>query len=141
MHAPYAAQYCVIGGSGAGSGGSFTLDAAFACEESAIAFDAPSSAFVADADVAVPAEVALAGFAAEAPVADAEAAVATGALAPGAVVAAGMLALIGAAEKVLGGNGGRDGTPVDEALVAGGLGGGICGWRVMSTLVCRVACA
>jgi hypothetical protein len=46
-----------------------------------------------------------------------------------------MLALIGAAEKVLDGNGGRDGTPVDEALVGGGLRGGICGSRVMSTLV------
>jgi hypothetical protein len=47
------------------------------------------------------------------------AAVATGSLAPGAVAADGMLALIGAAEKVLGGSGGRDGTPVDVALLAG----------------------
>lgn len=132
MHAPYAAQYRVIGGSGAGSGGSFTPDAALVCDELATsAPDAPSSALVTDAAVA--AVAALAGFAAEAPVA--VAAVATGALAPGSVAAAGMLALIGTAEKVLGGNGGRDGTPVDEALVGGGLRGGICASRVMLTPV------
>jgi hypothetical protein len=115
-----------MGGSGAGSGGSLTLDAAFACsDEPASAPDAPISAVVvADAGVAavvavvgVPATGALAGCGAEAPAA--VAAVATGSLAPGAVAAAGMLALIGAAEKVLGGRGGRDGTPVDVALLAG----------------------
>ncbi|QQC62419.1 hypothetical protein I6I06_08690 [Paraburkholderia ginsengisoli] len=126
MHAPYAAQYWVIGGSGAGSGGSFTLDAAFACaDEPAAADDAPRSAVAADAPVAAEAAAAgalaalvvgaLAGRGADAPAA----AVATGSLAPGAVAAAGMLALIGAAEKVLDGSGGRDGTPVDVALLAG----------------------
>jgi hypothetical protein len=80
-----------------------------------------------------PAAGALADFTDEAP--GAVAAVATGALAPGSVAAAGMLALTGADEKVLDGNGGRDGTPVDDALVGGGLRGGLCGSRVMSTLV------
>ncbi|WP_175158732.1 hypothetical protein [Paraburkholderia fynbosensis] len=129
MHAPYAAQYWVMGGSGAGSGGSLTLDAAFACsDEPAAAPDAPISAVVAvvavDAGVAAvvavfgtPAAGALAGRDTEAPAP--VAAVVTGSLAPGAVAAAGMLALVGVAEKVLGGSGGRDGTPVDVALVAG----------------------
>ena len=49
MHAPYAAQYCVIGGSGAGSGGSFTPDAAPAADAVS---EAPLSASVADAGVA-----------------------------------------------------------------------------------------
>jgi hypothetical protein len=115
-----------MGGSGAGNGGSLTLDAAFACsDEPAAAPDAPvSAAVVADAGVAAvvavlgtPATGALAGRGAEAPAA--VAAVATGSLAPGAVAAAGMLALIGVAENVLGGSGGRDGTPVDVALLAG----------------------
>jgi hypothetical protein len=139
MHAPYAAQYCVIGGSGAGRGGSFTLDAAAICASLAAAVsEARLPALVADAAVAavavVPAEVALAAVGAVAAV------VAAGALAPGAA-AAGMLAPIGADEKVLGGNGGRDGTPVDEVLVAAGLRGGICGSRTMSTLVCLFAVA
>jgi hypothetical protein len=67
--------------------------------------------------------------------------VAAGALAPAAAAAAGMLAPIGALEKLLEGNGGRDGTPVDEVLVAAGLRGGICGSRVMLTLVCLFAAA
>ena len=126
MHAPYAAQYCVIGGSGAGSGGSFTLDAAAVCAALAAAVsEALLSAVVADAAVAavvvVPVDVALAAMGAEAPFAVA----ATGALAPGSA-AAGMLAPNGADAKVLGGNGGRDGAPVDEVLVAAGLRGGIC---------------
>ncbi|SIT42901.1 conserved hypothetical protein [Paraburkholderia ribeironis] len=142
MHAPYAAQYRVMGGSGAGSGGSFTPDAAFASSEpAACGFDAPRSALVADAAVvavvALPVVASLAVFAGAAAVA----AVATGALAPGAVAADGMLALIGAAEKVLDGNGGRDGTPVDELLLAGGVRGGICGSRRMSTLVLWLASA
>jgi hypothetical protein len=147
MHAPYAAQYCVIGGSGAGRGGSFTLDAAAICASLAAAVsEALLPALVADAAVAavvvVPAEVALAAVGAEAPfVAVAVAAVVSaGALAPGAA-AAGMLAPIGADEKVLGGNGGRDGTPVDDVLVAAGLRGGICGSRTMLTLVCLFAVA
>jgi hypothetical protein len=139
MHAPYAAQYRVMGGSGAGSGGSFTADAAFACGELAIAAsDAPRSAIVPEAAIAAVAGV-LAGFAAEAP--EAVAAVGAGAFAPGSVAAAGMLALIGAVEKVLGGNGGRAGAPVDEALLAGAAGCGICGSRTMLTLVTRVASA
>ncbi|REG61196.1 hypothetical protein B0G80_4030 [Paraburkholderia sp. BL6669N2] len=144
MHAPYAAQYCVIGGSGAGRGGSFTLDAAAVCAALAAAVsEALLPAVVADPAVAavvvVSADVALAAVAAEAPFAVA-AVVATGALAPGAA-AAGMLSPIGADEKVLGGNGGRDGAPVDEVLVAAGLRGGICGSRTMLTLVCLFAVA
>jgi hypothetical protein len=144
MHAPYAAQYCVIGGSGAGRGGSFTLDAAAICAALAAAVsEAALPALVADAAVAevvvVPAGGALAAVVAEAPFAVA-AVVAAGALTPGAV-AAGMLAPIGTDEKVLGGNGGRDGAPVDEVLVAAGLRGGICGSRVMLTLVCLFAVA
>jgi hypothetical protein len=88
--------------------------------------------------VVVPAGGALAAVVAEAPFTVA-AVVAAGALAPGS--AAGMLAPIGADEKVLGGNGGRDGAPVDEVLVAAGLRGGICGSRVMLTLVCLFAVA
>jgi hypothetical protein len=135
-----------MGGSGAGSGGSFTPEAAPACDELASVPDAPTSALAADAEVdvaavvALPAVAALAGFAAfvaEAPVA----AVATGALAPGALAAAGMLVAIGADEKLLGGNGGRDGTPVDEVLDAGAARGGICDSRTMLTLVCFVAAA
>lgn len=150
MHAPYAAQYCVIGGSGAGRGGSFTPDAAATWAALAAAVsEAPFSALVADvadvADVAVvvvPASGALAALGAEAPLVGAAAAVvAAGALAPVAVAAAGMLAPIGALEKLLEGNGGRDGTPVDEVLVAAGLRGGICGSRVMLTLVCLFAAA
>jgi hypothetical protein len=125
MHAPYAAQYWVMGGSGAGSGGSLTLDAAFAsADEPAAAPDAPISAAVA-ADASVVTVVAVLGRAATGALAGCAevpagvAAVATGSLAPGAVAADGMLALIGAAEKVLGGSGGRDGTPVDVALLAG----------------------
>jgi hypothetical protein len=79
-----------------------------------------------------PAVGALADFTDEAPGA---AALAAGALAPRSVAAAGMLALVGAAAKVLEGNGGRDGTPVDDALAGGALRGGTCGSRVMSTLV------
>jgi hypothetical protein len=79
-----------------------------------------------------PAVGALADFTDEAPAA---AAVVAGALAPRSVAAAGMLALIGAAAKVLEGNGGRDGTPVDDALPGGALRGGTWGSRVMSTLV------
>jgi hypothetical protein len=145
MHAPYAAQYCVIGGSGAGRGGSFTLDAAAICASLAAAVsEALLPALVADAAVAavvvVPAEVALAAVGAEAPFVAIAAVVSAGALAPGAA-AAGMLAPIGADEKVLGGNGGRDGTPVDDVLVAAGLRGGICGSRTMLTLVCLFAVA
>ena len=145
MHAPYAAQYCVIGGSGAGSGGSFTLDAAATWAALAAAVSEPplsalvaGAADVADAAVAAVFAVAavvvvfaagmlaaLAVLAADAPVA--VAAVAPGALAPGAVAAAGMLALIGEAEKLLGGKGGRDGVPVDEVGVPAGWRGGTCG--------------
>ncbi len=137
MHAPYAAQYRVMGGSGAGSGGSFTLDAAavVSAVPSALAADAAVAAVVVALSGA-----ALAALGAEAPVAVAVAVVAAGALAPGAVAAAGMLAPIGVAEKVLGGKGGRDGAPVDEVGVAG-LRDGICGSRAMSTLVCLVAAA
>ncbi|VVD27172.1 conserved exported protein of unknown function [Paraburkholderia dioscoreae] len=67
--------------------------------------------------------------------------VAAGALAPVASAAAGMLAPIGVLEKVLEGNGGRDGTPVDDVLVAAGLRGGVCGSRAMLTLVCLFAVA
>lgn len=142
MHAPYAAQYCVIGGSGAGRGGSFTLDAAAICAALAAAVsEALLFALVADAAVAavvvVPAEVALAAMGAEAPVA---AVVAAGALAPGAA-AAGMLAPNGVDEKVLDGKGGRDGAPVDVVLLAAGLRGGICGSRAMLILVCLFAVA
>lgn len=156
MHAPYAAQYRVIGGSGAGSGGSFTLDAAFACNDPlAAASDAPRSALVADADpaaaVAVPALLAGVVPAVAAPVALAADAlmpaaavvvpVALTADALASAVAAGMLALIGVAEKVLGGNGGLAGTPVDEVWLAGGLRGGICDSCTMLTLVFLFASA
>jgi|SRR6266702_644714 len=146
MHAPYAAQYCVIGGSGAGSGGSFTLDPAIVCGALAAAVsEAPLSVLVADAAVVVVvgalAGVALAALVAEAGVAVAVVALAAGAFAPGAVAADGMLAPIGVAEKLLGGNGGRDGAPVDEVLSAAGLRGGICGSRAMLTLVCLFAAA
>jgi hypothetical protein len=124
-----------MGGSGAGKGGSFTLDAAFASTS-----DAPPSALAADAVMSVAAT--LPGFADEATIgADAPATVAAGALAPGSVAAAGMLALIGAAEKLLEGSGGRDGTPVDEVCAAGTLCGGICDSRTVLTLVCLFACA
>lgn len=105
-----------------------TLDAAFACKAPlAAASDALMSAPLADvAAVAVepallpavvPDVAASAAFVDEAPVPAAAVAVVPVAWTPDALasgVAAGMLALIGAAEKVLGGNGGRDGTPVDE---------------------------
>lgn len=125
MHAPYAAQYCVIGGSGAGSGGSFTLAPAVVCDSLAAAVsEAPLSALVADAAVA--AVVALASLAISAVVAGAE---------------AGMPGVMGLAEKLLEGKGGRDGTPVDEVLEAGGLRGGICGSRAMLILVSLFAAA
>ena len=150
MHAPYAAQYCVIGGSGAGRGGSFTPDAAATCAALAAAVsEAPLSARVAEAAVpavavpevvaVAPAPGAFAAFEADAPLAVA-AVVTVGALAPVAA-AAGMLAPIGALEKLLEGNGGREGTPVDEVLVAAGLRGGICDSLAMLTLVCLFAAA
>lgn len=149
MQAPYAAQYCVIGGSGAGNGGSFTLDAAFACSAPlAAASDAPMSALAdADADAGVaPPAVVPAGLLVGLPDVDAPAAVVVVAAplaadAPAAGAAAGMLALIGAAEKVLGGKGGRAGTPVDVAWVTGGLRGGICDSCMILTLVFLVASA
>lgn len=132
MHAPYAAQYCVIGGSRAGSGGSFTSGPWAVCGALAAAVsEAPVPALVDDAAVA-------------AVVADAAlfvAVVAAGALAAGAVAAAGMLAPIGVAEKLLGGNGGRDGIPVDEVFVGGGLRGGICDSWAMLIFVCLLAVA
>lgn len=153
MHAPYAAQYCVIGGSGAGSGGSFTPDAAAVCAAPAVAVsEAPLSARVADAGagavaalVAVVAVVALvadavvelAGFVAAALVA----VLAPAPLAAGAVAAAGMLTPGGVAEKLLGGNGGRDGAPVDDVLAGAGLRGGICDSCAMLILVCLLAVA
>jgi hypothetical protein len=128
-----------MGGSGAGSGGSFTPDAAFACDELAVAAsDVPRSAIVPEAAIAVAAGV-LAAFAAEPPVAIAV--VAAGALAPGSVAADGMLAPIGTAEKVLDGNGGRDGAPVDEDLLTGAGRCGICGSCTGLTLVTRFASA
>ena len=135
MHAPYAAQYRVMGGSGAGSGGSFTPDASAVVSAVPLA----PAADAAVAAVAVLAGVALAALGAEAPVA--AVVVAAGALAPGAVAAAGMLAPGGMAEKVLGGKGGRDGAPVDDAWVAAGLRGGICDSRTMLTLLSLVAAA
>jgi hypothetical protein len=156
MHAPYAAQYCVIGGSGAGSGGSFTPDAAAVCAALAAAVsEAPFSAIAADAGVAAAvvavgavvvlavvvalAVVELAVFVAAAVVA---AAVFTPApLAAGAAAALGMLAPGGVAEKLLGGKGGREGVPVDEVLTATGLRGGSCDSCAMLTLVCLLAAA
>lgn len=156
MHAPYAAQYCVIGGSGAGSGGiCVPLPTAALCAPPAIAADdAPLSALVAVADAAVamvadapvavfavvvalpgaPAVLPLAGFAAAA-VAGADA------LASGAVMSAGMLVPNGAAEKLLGGRGGREGTPVEDVLVATGCRGGNCDSWTILTLVCLFAIA
>jgi hypothetical protein len=132
MHVANAAQYRVMGGSGAGSGGSFTPDASAVVS----AVPLPAAPEAAVAAVAVLAGVALAALGADAPDAAAivVALVAAGALAPGAVAADGMLAPGGVAEKVLGGNGGRDGAPVDDARVAGALRGGICASRVMLTL-------
>lgn len=136
MHAPYAAQYCVIGGSGAGSGGSFTPDAAAVCAAPAAAVpEAPLSALVADAGVAAAVELAV--FVAAAVVA-----VLTPApLAAGAAAAAGMLAPGGVAEKLLEGKGGREGAPVDDVLVAAGLRGGSCDSCAMLILVCLLAVA
>lgn len=119
MHAPYTAQYRVIGGSGAGRGGSFTPDAAAlsdappanVSEAPLLATAAEAAAVVAAADAAG----ALAGFIADALFA----VVAAAPLAAGAA-AAGMLAPNGPAEKELGGSGGREGAPVDEVLVATG---------------------
>lgn len=143
MHAPYAAQYWVIGGSGAGSGGSVTPGPWAVCGALAAAVsEAPAPALVDDAAVAaVVADAAL--FVAVA----AAGALATGALAAGAVAAAGMLAPIvpigpiGVAEKLLGGNGGRDGIPVDEVFVGGGARGGICDSWAMLIFVCLLAVA
>lgn len=128
MHALYTAQYRVIGGSGAGSGGSFTLDAAALSEAPpATVSEAPlpataaeAAAVVAAADAAVVAVAAAdaAGALADFIAAALFAVVAVAPLAAGA--AAGMLAPNGAAEKLLGGIGGRDGAPVDEVLVATG---------------------
>lgn len=138
MHAPYAAQYCVIGGSGAGSGGSFTPDAAAVCAApSAAVSEAPLSALVADAGVAAAvvavAVVELADFVVAAVVA---------VLTPAPLAAgAGMLAPGGVAEKLLGGNGGRDGAPVDDVLVATDLRGGSCDSCAMLILVCLLAAA
>ena len=141
MHAPYAAQYCVIGGSGAGRGGSFTPDAAAVSE-------APLSAMVADAGVAAAvvalaaafaAVVELAVFVAAAVAVLAVAVFAAGSLAPGA--AAGIPVPGGAAEKLLGGKGGRDGAPVDDVLVTAGWRGGSCDSCAMLILVCLLAVA
>ena len=142
MHAPYAAQYCVIGGSGAGSGGSFTPDAAAVCAAPAAAVsEAPLSALVADAGVAA-AVVAVAVVELADLVAAAVVAVLTPApLAAGAVAAAGMLAPGGVAEKLLWGKGGRDGAPVDDVLVAAGLRGGSCDSCAMLIFVCLLAVA
>ena len=143
MHAPYAAQYCVIGGSGAGSGGSFTPDAAAVCAAPAAAVsEAPLSALVADAGVAAVVVVAVAAVELADLVAAAVVAVLTPApLAAGAVAAAGMLAPGGVAEKLLWGKGGRDGAPVDDVLVAAGLRGGSCDSCAMLILVCLLAVA
>ena len=145
MHAPYAAQYRVIGGSGAGSGGNFTLDAAVVCDAPfAAVSEAPLSAMAAepaDADAAVVAAAVAAGALAAFVAAALFAVVTAGPLAAGAVAAAGMLAPGGLAEKVLGGRGGRDGAPVDEVLVAAGWRGGVCGSRAMLTLVSLFAVA
>lgn len=158
MHAPYAAQYCVMGGSGAGNGGSFTFAAICAASAAAVS-EAPLAALVDEAGVAavaavvmLPAVDGLAAIGVEAPFACAvvvvaadvvvvPAVVAAGALAPDAEAAAGMLAPNGADEKLLDGNGGRDGAPVEEVLVAAGLRGGICDSRVILTLVCLFAAA
>jgi hypothetical protein len=159
MHAPYAAQYCVIGGSGAGSGGSFTPDAAAVCAALAAAIsEAPFCVTATDAGVAVAAVVpgvavvvsvfaavvvvAVAAVELAVFVAAAVVAVFTPApLAAGAAAALGMLAPGGDAEKLLGGKGGREGVPVDEVLTAAGLRGGNCDSRAMLTLVCLLAAA
>lgn len=141
MHAPYTAQYRVIGGSGAGRGGSFTPDAAAlsdappanVSEAPLLATAAEAAAVVAAADAVVVAAAdaagALAGFIADALFA----VVAAAPLAAGAA-AAGMLAPNGPAEKELGGSGGREGAPVDEVLVATGWRGGSCDSWTMLTL-------
>jgi hypothetical protein len=147
MHAPHAAQYCVIGGSGAGKGGSFTPDAdAVGAAPAAAVSEAPLSAMVADAGVAAAvvavafvAVVELAVFVAAAVVALAVVVLTAGTLAPDA--AAGMLVPGGVAEKLLGGKGGRDGAPVDDVLVAAGWRGGSCDSCAMLTLVCLLAVA
>lgn len=133
MHAPYTAQYRVIGGSGAGRGGSFTPDAAALSDAPpANVSEAPLPATAAEAAAVVAAADAagaLAGFIADALFA----VVAAAPLAAGAA-AAGMLAPNGPAEKELGGSGGRDGAPVDEVLVATGWRGGSCDSWTMLTL-------
>jgi hypothetical protein len=145
MHAPYEAQYRVIGGSGAGSGGSFTLDAAVVCAAPLAAVsEAPLSAMgaePADADAADAAAAVAAGALAAFVAAALVAVFTAGPLAAGAVAAAGMLAPGGLAEKLLGGRGGRDETPVAEVLVALGWRGGSCDSCAMLTLVSRFAVA
>jgi hypothetical protein len=164
MHAPYAAQYCVIGGSGAGSGGSFTPDAAAVCAALAAAVsEPPVSAIDADAGAVVAAggvaDVALAAgvVVAVVPVVALAGCVAAVAgcvvvgvgvamftpapLAAGALAAEGMPVPGGVAEKLLGGKGGRDGVPVEVVLSAAGLRGGSCDSRAMLTLVCLLAAA
>ncbi len=145
MHAPYAAQYCVIGGSGAGSGGSFTPDAAAVCAAPAAAVsEAPLFALVADAGVAA-AVVAVAVVELAVFVVAAVVVVLTpgplAADAAGAAAAVGMLAPGGSAEKLLGGKGGRDGAPVDDVWVAAGLRGGSCDSCAMLIFVCLLAVA
>ena len=60
---------------------------------------------------------------------------------PGAASAPGMVVANGADEKLLGGNGGREGAPVDEVFDAAGLRGGICDSWTMLTLVSLFAIA
>lgn len=97
---------------------------------------------VADAGVAtVVAVVELAVLVGAAVVAVVVAVLMPGALAAAAAEAAGMLAPGGVAEKLLVGNGGRDGAPVEDVLVATGLRGGSCDSCAILTLVCLLAAA
>ena len=153
MHAPHAAQYWVMGGSGAGSGGIAAMSvweapaalAAVVGSEalcSAIAADAGRVAEAACPALAVGAAVPAAGVADAALLAAAVAGFSADAgLGAAGAAPPGMLAPIGAAEKVLGGSGGRDGAPVEDVLVPAGLRGGICGSCAMLIFVCLLAVA
>ncbi|MDR6420365.1 hypothetical protein J2801_002646 [Paraburkholderia phenoliruptrix] len=148
-----------MGGSGAGSGGNAAVPgcdapAALAALAAVTGSEAPFSAIAAEAgavaDAARPAfavavGVSLAGVAGVAEAAWLAAALpALGADAePGALGAmpSGRAGPGGVAEKLLGGNGGRDGAPVDDVFVPAGVGGGVCRSCAMLTLVCLFAVA
>lgn len=154
-----------MGGSGAGKGGNAAMPGCEAPGALAVVAgsEAPLSAIAADADAGAVADAACPAFAvavavalgaslagaagvAEAALLAAAAVAVPGFAAEAAVGAAGAMPSGiavpgGVAEKVLGGNGGRDGAPVDDVLVPAGFGGGVWASCAMLTLVCLFAVA